>query len=113
MLTMKIFKDGTLIEEKSYLGYFLIMEDSSHGELFWHTHSMDKSTRHGIFRTWVHPVEGSYQFAYILPEWQLTVDGETLPQEFLQDVDVTGKLISLKYKTYEFVCKFPEIVLTD
>jgi hypothetical protein len=107
MLIMDIYQKRKKIESKAFLGHFYILTDYHDGSIFWKTGKETKS-KHGIIRVWIQPVDG-YRILYVLPDWQLKIDGVQLPQKFYDTVNVTGKCISLRYGDYEFVCQFPEV----
>src|SRR5689334_3803239 len=81
---------------------FFVQEDTP-GEIFWDADSQ----RNGVIKVWVQRGDTEPRIAFILPDWQVTINGVSLEQKFHDGIEnLKGKEVSIMYKDYAFIFKF-------
>jgi hypothetical protein len=59
-------------------------------------------------QVWIRGASIGGEIHYVLPDWQLSVDGIVLPRGFYGvTIYVGGRNVELQYNDYRFVCSFP------
>lgn len=105
MPTFDIFQNDKKIESKAFHYHFYILADLW-GNITWKADGEKEEGGHTIL-IWI---QSRYRVLFVRPDWRLTINNIQLPQRFYPDpIDLTGHLVSLRYRDYEFVCQFPEI----
>lgn len=77
---------------------FLVQEDAL-GKMFW---AADKQTN-GIIKLWVQRWETGLRLAFVLPDWQLTIDDVRLEKKLYEKIELEGRKVSVSYKDYTFL----------
>jgi hypothetical protein len=115
LLQIDIYENDRKIETKNFESHFYIIKDElglhwetgkeqyERTELVRNNKELIKNFRCGTFQIWIRANE----IAFVLPDWQLTLDGKVMERGFYTDVNVSGKSVELKYSSYRFVCTFP------
>src|SRR4030095_15614055 len=107
MTTITVDKDTKKISHEIIkLEYYIV--ETSLGELFWFEKEPDPP-RGGSLRIWlqnrIQPNgQDSFLLCYVLPSWQLIIDGVWLEKKFYEAIDnLSGKTLELRYEEYRFV----------
>ncbi len=110
MATITVYKEDEEINHENINREYYIVETSS-GELSWFEHEQAPSSG-GALRIWlqnrIQPSgKDSFLLCYVLPDWQLILDGVWMEKKFYEDIDnLSGKNLELLYKEYRFVFQF-------
>ncbi len=99
MPTMDIFQNSTFIGTKTFERYVMIKERD--GDLWWETE--DDPGRGGGVLIWARLEIERYNIAFVLPKWNLIIDGVAQPSDYYQDVVLDNRKIELKFRDYHFV----------
>ncbi|HEX5944512.1 MAG TPA: hypothetical protein VFY66_19670 [Anaerolineales bacterium] len=79
--------------------YFIVEAPSS--ELLWFEKDVH---RPGTIKIWLQVREKKPLLCFVLPDWQLIIDGVWMERKFYQDIEgLGGKEVELHYKEYRFV----------
>ena len=109
MATITVHKGNEEVSHEIINTECYIMETSS-GELFWY--EQERSSQGGALRIWlqnrIEPSgKDSFLLCYVLPDWQLILDGIWMEKKFYQDIDnLSGRNVELRYKEFRFVFQF-------
>jgi hypothetical protein len=110
MTTITVYKDTNEISHENIkLEYYIV--ETSLGELFWFEKEPSPTTG-GSLRIWlqnrIQPNgQDSFLLCYVLPSWQLIIDGVWLEKKFYEDIrNLSGNNLELRYEEYRFVFQF-------
>jgi hypothetical protein len=104
MSTVIIYKEEQEVFHLPIRQEFYIVEAPT-GELFWHENTDVK--RPGVLKIWLKIMNKSAKLSFVLPDWQLIINGRKLEKSFYEDVEnLEGKEVELQYKEYRFVFHF-------
>lgn len=108
MTTITVYQnDKEVVCQKISQEYYIV--ETSQGELIWYEKEQSSP---GVLKIWLHKTmqaNGSESFLlrYVLPDWQLIIDGVWMEKKFYEDIeDLFGKILELQYKDYRFVFQF-------
>jgi hypothetical protein len=110
MSTITIYEHDKEISRENINQEYYIVETSA-GELFWFEKEPLKP-RGGVIKIWLQNRKqqngkDAFLLCYVLPDWQLIIDGIWMEKKFYEDVDnLSGKSLELRYKQYRFVFQF-------
>lgn len=100
MHTVTIYKDDDAIDHRTIELEFLIIETPS-GELRWFEKDVSSP---GVIKIWLQIREGNPLLCFVLPDWQVIIDGIWMEKKFYQDIEeLEGKEVELRYGKYRFV----------
>jgi hypothetical protein len=106
--TIDIYLAEEKIASENFTGNFYIIKDLKTNKLFWKADSEQyPSNDTGMFQIWIQRANRAASISFILPDWQLAIDGVSLEQSFYSDVNISGRIVELKYNNYRFVCSCP------
>lgn len=104
MASVSIYCDNKLVEETKILLQFYVLEGPA-GKLFWYEKDPNPSIG-GICRIWIRSIPSDPDILFILPDWQLIIDGRPMKRQFYSKfTSIEGKTIELIYRDYKFVFK--------
>ena len=70
-------------------------------ELIWFENEIG---RPGILKIWLQIRENKPLLCFLLPDWQLIINGNWTEKKFYEDIeDLDGKQVELQYKDHRFV----------
>jgi hypothetical protein len=106
MSFVEIYQNGIKIGTESPKRNFYIVEDPTSGEIFWDA-DPGPIARPGAIRIWVQTIDTNPQIAFVLPEWQLSINEIPLEPKLHDSVeDLKGKLVELRHEGYRFLFHF-------
>jgi hypothetical protein len=83
---------------------YSIIESDSGDNIYW-TENGPCPPR--VIKIWIQLREEGPLLCYVLPDWQLIIDGVWMEKKFYQDItNIEGKEVELRYKDYRFVFQF-------
>jgi hypothetical protein len=120
MPSLLVLRDNYTIDERQFQETLLVIGEK---ELYWHFYPSEA----GIWTTSVNHLktiipenrikkggqqlaiihkEMGYEINFVLPHWELSINGSKLPKGFYKTFDVDWKEINLAYLGYEFLFTF-------
>jgi hypothetical protein len=108
MATVTVYKGDEEVSHENVNQEYYIVESSS-GELFWYEQGQSSP---GTLKIWLQnrierSGKDSFLLCYVLPDWQLIIDGVWMEKKFYEDIDnLRGKNVELRYKDFRFVFQF-------
>lgn len=106
MSSVEIYHNGIKIGTESPIRNFYVVEDPTSGEIFWDA-DPGPTARPGVIRIWVQAIDTHPHISFVLPDWQLSIDGVPLESKLYDSVeDLKGKLVELRHGGYRFVFHF-------
>ena len=109
MPVMYIYQASEKIAAKKFENFFYIVKEIGRDKLFWKVdHEPSLPKRGGETQIWIMGASAGAQIAYILPSWQLIIDGTVLERGFYHyHIYVERREVELQYQDYRFICSFP------
>ncbi len=96
---MDAFRNSTFVGTTTFQSYLMILERE--GNLWWEA---DVELQHGGgVLIWARLEIERYNIVFVLPEWNLIIDGVAQPSDYYQDVVLDNRKIELKFRDYHFV----------
>jgi hypothetical protein len=109
MPTMHIYRAKRKITSKEFQDFFYILRDIEKDELFWKV-DKEQSPIEGPreIQIWISGASSGADIAYLLPNWQLIIDGVKLKKGYYRGhINVGGRDVELQCSDYRFICSFP------
>jgi hypothetical protein len=104
MSTITVYKDKDEVFYNTLYQEFQVLEDST-GKLFWD--ETKKINSPGVIKVWLQVVGSTLRLPFVLPDWQLIIDGVWMAKRFYQDVEesvkLKGKVVELRFEEYRFI----------
>lgn len=107
MPTVNIFRAGRLLESLVFSDQFFIIHRADTDELFWETGNQQleyaqiartQQERGGVIKIWLRHKD----ISFVLPDWQLRVNGTDCERGFYLDVALHWRTIELGYRDVWF-----------
>ena len=101
MNRIHIFLHNVFIESHEFNDTFCIIKDAE--GLYWYPDLNYPSQRKGgTYQILIQDGRAKAKIMYILPDWQISIDGETLPAKFYHDIDIVHSKTRLFHEEYSF-----------
>ena len=85
---------------------FYIIASDEPNRLYWESDPQPKS-RPGVIKIWVQHIDTNPCILYVLPDWRLTIDGQTSDQGLYEQIkNLNEKVVELESGDYRFVFQF-------
>lgn len=104
MSTVTVYKNKDEVFYNTIHQEFHIWEDTA-GRLCWD--ETENVNGPGVIKVWLQVVGSTPRIPFVLPDWQLIVDGLWMEKKFYPEVeDLQGREVELQYNEYRFVFQF-------
>jgi hypothetical protein len=104
MPTIRVYKNYEQVAHETIYEQYSIIESYSGEKIFWFE---NEPCPPGVIKIWLQLREEGLLLCYVLPDWQLIIDGVWMEKKFYQDIkDIAGKEVELRYKEYRFLFQF-------
>ncbi len=101
MPSITVYKDKKEIRHEPIKQEYYIIETVT-GELVY-----SENQPAGIIRLWLHSNnKDSFMFHFVLPDWQLIIDGIWFEKKLYLELDINGKNVEVHHKEYRFMFQF-------
>jgi hypothetical protein len=114
MRTVSVYRAEALLETITFSGHFYIVRHADSNDLFWETSQQqyeatqqtqelkrqgrDVGRRGGGIQLWLRHND----ISFVLPDWQLRVNGTDCERGFYLNVEIQWRMIELSYGDYWF-----------